>query len=70
MINNILLIVNPCSGKKRGRKSTKDIIHFLSDENSNITVKETAFKGHAAQLAEQFGRENMMTGYFNTGKQN
>lgn len=55
--NNILIIVNPCSGKKRGRKSTDDIIHFLSDDSINITVKETACKGHAAQLAEQLGCE-------------
>lgn len=57
MKNNILLIVNPCSGKKIGRKSTKDIVRFLSADGSNITVKETASKGHASQLAEQLGSE-------------
>ena len=55
MKKNTLLIVNPCSGKKRTRKNTQDVIRFLSKDGSTVTVKETACKGHATQLAEEKG---------------
>lgn len=54
---NTLLIVNPCSGKKRTRKHTQDVIRLLSQDGSSVTVKETACKGHATQLAEENGEE-------------
>lgn len=55
MKKQTLLIVNPCSGKKRTRKNTQDVIRILSDDGCTVTVKETACKGHATQLAEKNG---------------
>lgn len=57
MKKNILLIVNPCSGKKRTRKSTQDVVRFLTEDGSKVTVKETACKGHAAKIAEENGEQ-------------
>lgn len=55
MKNNILLIVNPRSGRLRSRKKTEDVLRCLSAYGSHITVQETTGTGHAAQIAEQFG---------------
>ena len=55
MKKNILLIVNPCSGKKRSRKNINEVVRLLKRDGSNVTIKETACKGHATQLAEEYG---------------
>ena len=60
MKKNILLIVNPCSGKKRTRKNTQDVVRFLSEDGNSVTVKETTCKGHATQLAEENGGDYNM----------
>ena len=57
MKRQTLLIVNPCSGKKRTRKDTQDVIRLLSEGGNAVTVKETACKGHATQLAEEYGED-------------
>ena len=57
MKKNTLLIVNPCSGKKRTRKNKQDVIRFLSENGNTVTVRETDYKGHATQIAEEQGGE-------------
>lgn len=55
MKKNILLIVNPCAGQKRTRKNTQDVIRFLSEDGSTVSVEETACKSHATLIAAEKG---------------
>lgn len=54
-MKKILLIVNPCSGKRKSRKKVDDIVKSLSDKSNDITVKQTEYSGHASKIAEEYG---------------
>ncbi|MDE5604734.1 MAG: diacylglycerol kinase family lipid kinase [Eubacterium sp.] len=57
MKKNILLIFNPCSGQKRARKTMQEVVSLLSKDGSDVTVKETAYAGHATKIAEEAGNQ-------------
>lgn len=57
MNRKILLIANPCSGKKAGRKKAEVIVRYLSDDKNTVTVKKTAGRGDATQIAEKYGND-------------
>lgn len=50
--DNVLLIVNPVSGRQRARYILYDIINFLSQSGCKTTVFATISRGHATQLVQ------------------
>ena len=50
-----LLIYNPRSGKNSKRPDPLQVLQALSIIPYNITLKQTAYSGHAAELAEEYG---------------
>lgn len=51
-MKNVILIVNPVSGKLKGKSALFDIIKALSDNNIIPTVLLTRERGHAIELAK------------------
>ncbi len=49
----MLLIVNPCSGKTRNRKTVDELISKGLTENYDITVYKTRFSGDATDITEK-----------------
>ena len=54
-MKNTLLIMNPCSGTEIGRKSSEKIVEQLSAMGYSVTLMKTKYKGHATEIAEEFG---------------
>ncbi len=47
------LVVNPCSGRKKGRRLQEEIRPRLESAGLELEIIETEFAGHARQLAHQ-----------------
>lgn len=57
MKKNILLVVNPCSGRRKSRKNTEDIVRCISDNENIVTVRKTEGRGHATRIVEECGSD-------------
>ncbi len=55
MAENILLIVNPVSGKGRARSVLSGVVYALAEGENAVTVRMTRYAGHADVLAEEYG---------------
>ncbi|MBR4296383.1 MAG: diacylglycerol kinase family lipid kinase [Clostridia bacterium] len=51
-MKKLLLIINPVAGKMKTKNALFDIIKVFSDNDFEVTVKITAFRGHGTQIAE------------------
>lgn len=50
-MKKLLLIMNPCSGKKRGMQALADIINIFNRSGFDVTAYMTAARGDATELA-------------------
>ena len=55
---NILLIVNPVSGRKKSRMMVYKIVNFLSQNNCKTTVFATTCQGNATQLVVKHAQDH------------
>jgi len=55
---NILLIVNPVSGKQRAKTMIYSIVNFLSHHNCKTTIFSTTRRGHATDLVHEHAAEH------------
>lgn len=53
-MKKMLLIVNPCSGKKKVKNNLFDIINIFDTGGFEVTVRLTAYGGHATELAKEY----------------
>lgn len=51
-MKKLLLIINPVAGKMKSKNALFDIIKVFSDNDFEVTVKITAFRGHGTAIAE------------------
>ena len=52
-MENVLLVINPVSGRQKARGILYRIVDFLSKNNCKTTVFVTAHSGHATELVRQ-----------------
>ena len=53
-MKKLLLIVNPCSGKKKAKNSLFDIISVFDTNGFEVTVRLTEYCGHATEIAKEY----------------
>lgn len=53
--NRILLIMNPIAGKTHGKASLYRVADLFSTNGYEVTLLNTAYKGHAAELVQENG---------------
>lgn len=58
-MKKMLLIVNPCSGKKKAKNNLFDIIKIFDDNGFEVTVRLTAYGGHATELAKEYSESGV-----------
>lgn len=56
-MKKLLLLMNPCSGKKKGAKALAEIISILNRGDFDVTVYMTAARGDATEVAARRGNE-------------
>ena len=50
---NVLLVVNPCSGKTRTRSSAEDIIKEFPEDEYDFSVHNTTCQGDATRIVKE-----------------
>ena len=50
-MKRLLLILNPCSGKKRANRALAEIVSIFNRGGYDVTVYTTAARGDATQVA-------------------
>ncbi len=56
-MKKLLLLMNPCSGKKKGAKALAEIISILNRGDFDVTVYMTAARGDATEVAARRGND-------------
>ncbi|MBP8752271.1 MAG: acylglycerol kinase family protein, partial [Oscillospiraceae bacterium] len=56
-MKRLLLILNPCSGKKRANRALAEIVSIFNRGGYDVTVYTTAARGDATQVAASRCRE-------------
>lgn len=56
---NLLFIINPISGVKRGSNLTKSIKKHIDKEKFNYKLKYTKYPGHAIEISKEAVEDNM-----------
>ncbi|MBQ8029315.1 MAG: YegS/Rv2252/BmrU family lipid kinase [Clostridia bacterium] len=51
--NNVLLIVNPCAGRTKGRAGTFDIVNKFSTNDFNFSIHTTTCRGDATNIVKK-----------------
>jgi YegS/Rv2252/BmrU family lipid kinase len=57
-MENVLLIINPVSGKQKARRLIYGIVNLLSECGHKTTVFATTKPGDATELVQKYGEEN------------
>ncbi len=55
MDKRLLMVINPVSGKMRIREELLDIIEVFCKNGYDVSVKTTAYKGHATEIVADMG---------------
>ncbi len=51
-MNNYLYIVNPTSGKGRGKKAIPEIVNYCGSNKIKYVIRETKYRLHAKEIAQ------------------
>lgn len=54
--NKLLFIVNPIAGRLFPKNNLKRVIELFQTHGYNVSVKKTAYKGHATELVLKYGQ--------------
>ena len=57
-MKNILLIINPVSGKKKSKKLLPDTILALKNNNFELEIIESEYKGHIEKILNTYNVNN------------
>lgn len=53
----LLMIINPAAGKGGYKKGLPEALKMLSDAGYMVTIRFTEYRGHATELAAQYGED-------------
>ena len=56
----VLLIVNPCAGRTKGRAGTFDIVDRFSKNDYEFTIRTTTCRGDATNIVKREGESHDM----------